>query len=394
MDRSIIESDPHSVIEGMVIGGKAVGSSHGYVYIRAEYPIALERLNIALDQARDYGLLGTDILGSGFDFEIIVFKGAGAFVCGESSALRASIEGQVPEPSSKVIHATEKGLWGKPTVLNNVETWANVPQIINRGAKWFSGIGTETSKGTKVFSLVGKIENAGLVEVPMGISLREIIYDIGGGIPDGKKAKAVQTGGPSGGCIPEHLFSTPVDFDRLTELGSMMGSGGMIVMDEGTCMVDVARYFLDFLRGESCGKCTSCREGVAAMHDIVMDICDGKGEPEHIGLLEEIGDAVMDASLCALGGTAPNPVVSTLRYFREEYDAHISEKKCPAGVCRALIQYRIDADKCKGCLVCNKRCPKEAVLGKAKEPQTIDIEKCIKCGVCKESCKFEAVIVE
>lgn len=394
MDRSIIESDPHSVLEGMIIGAKAIGSSHGYVYIRTEYPIALGRLNIALKQARDYGLLGEDILGTGFNFEITVFRGAGAFVCGESSALRASIEGKVPEPSSKVIHATEKGLWEKPTVLNNVETWANVPQIIDRGAKWFSNIGTETSKGTKVFSLVGNVKNAGLVEVPMGITLREIIYDIGGGIPDGKKAKAAQTGGPSGGCIPESLFSTPVDFDRLTELGSMMGSGGLIVMDENTCMVDMARYFLDFLRSESCGKCTTCREGIAAMHDIVVDICSGKGKLDDITLLEDLAETVTDASLCALGTSAPNPVLSTLRYFRDEYEAHIEQKKCPAGVCRALIHYRVDPEKCKGCLLCNKQCPEEAIQGKPKEPQTIVEEKCVKCGACFEVCKFEAVLVE
>ncbi len=393
MDRSIIESDPHSVIEGMIIGAKAIGSSHGYVYIRAEYPIALERLNLALEQARDYGLLGEDILCTGFNFDITVFKGAGAFICGESSALRASIEGRIPEPVSKVIHATEKGLWDKPTVLNNVETLANVPQIIDRGAKWFSSIGTEKSKGTKVFSLVGKVKNTGLVEVPMGITLKEIIYDIGDGIPDGKKAKAAQTGGPSGGCIPENLFSTPVDFDRLTELGSMMGSGGLIVMDEDTCMVDVARYFLDFLRDESCGKCTTCREGVAAMHDIVADICRGEGKLEDITLLEDLAETIAEASLCALGGSAPNPVLSTLRYFRDEYEAHIKDKRCPAGVCRALIHYRVDPEKCKGCLLCNKQCPEEAIQGKAKEAQTINENKCIKCGLCFEVCKFKAVMV-
>jgi NADH:ubiquinone oxidoreductase subunit F (NADH-binding)/(2Fe-2S) ferredoxin/NAD-dependent dihydropyrimidine dehydrogenase PreA subunit len=393
MDRSIIESDPHSVIEGMIIGAKAIGSSSGYVYIRAEYPIALERLNLALEQARDYGLLGQDILCTGFNFDITVFTGAGAFICGESSSLRASIEGKVPEPVSKVIHATEKGLWEMPTVLNNVETWANVPQIIDRGAIWFSSIGTEKSKGTKVFSLVGKIRNAGLVEVPMGITLNEIIYDIGDGIPDGKNAKAAQTGGPSGGCIPESLFNTPVDFDRLTELGSMMGSGGLIVMDEDTCMVDVARYFLDFLRDESCGKCTTCREGIAAMHDIVADICRGEGKLEDITLLEDLAETVAEASLCALGGSAPNPVLSTLRYFRDEYEAHIKDKRCPAGVCRALIRYRVDPEKCKGCLLCNKQCPEEAIQGKPKEAQTINEDKCIKCGICFEVCKFKAVMV-
>jgi NADP-reducing hydrogenase subunit HndC len=394
MDRSIIESDPHSVLEGMAIGAYAIGTSHGYVYIREEYPLAMKRLHIAIDQAREYGLLGQDILGSGFNFDVAVHRGAGAFVCGEETSLIASLEGRTPEPRIRPPFPAESGLWDKPTNINNVETWANVPVIINRGGGWFSSIGTDSSKGTKVFSVVGKVTNTGLVEVPMGITLREIVYDIGGGVPGGKQFKAVQTGGPSGGCIPESLMELPIDYERLAEVGSIMGSGGLIVMDEETCMVDVARYFLDFLRSESCGKCTTCREGIAAMHDIVADICGGRGEPAHIQLLEDLAEAVRDASLCALGGTAPNPVLSTLRYFPDEYEAHINEKKCPAGVCRALIRYRIEPEKCKGCMLCNKQCPEQAINGKVKEPQAIDEEKCIKCGVCRESCKFEAVLVE
>ena len=394
MDRSIIESDPHSVLEGMAIGAYAIGAADGLIYIREEYPLAMKRLHIAIDQAREYGLLGQDIFGSGFNFDVTVHRGAGAFVCGEETSLIGSLQGLTPEPRIRPPFPAQSGLWGKPTNINNVETWANVPTIINRGAEWFSSIGTESSKGTKVFSVVGKVNNTGLVEVPMGITMREIVYDIGGGIPGGKRFKAVQTGGPSGGCIPESLVDLPIDYERLTEAGSIMGSGGLIVMDEETCMVDVARYFLDFLRSESCGKCTTCREGIAAMHDIVADICNGKGEPEDIPLLEDLAEAVRDASLCALGGTAPNPVMSTLRNFRDEYEAHINEKKCPAGVCRALISYRIDAEKCKGCMLCNKHCPEQAIGGEPKEAQTIDEEKCIKCGACRESCKFEAVVVE
>lgn len=394
MDRSIIESDPHSVLEGMTIGAYAIGAKHGYVYIREEYPLAMKRLHIAIEQGRNYGLLGEDILGSGFSFDVTVHRGAGAFVCGEETSLIASLEGRTPEPQIRPPFPAQSGLWGMPTNINNVETWANVPVIINRGGDWFSSIGTETSKGTKVFSVVGKVSNTGLVEVPMGITMKEIVYEIGGGIPDGKRFKAVQTGGPSGGCIPESLMDLPIDYERLSEIGSIMGSGGLIVMDEDTCMVDVARYFLDFLRDESCGKCTTCREGIAAMHDIVADICNGNGQPEHIELLEEIAEAVKDASLCALGGTAPNPVLSTLRYFRDEYEAHIKDKRCPAGVCRAIIHYRIDPEKCKGCMLCNKQCPEQAIQGKVKEAQIIDDEKCIKCGVCRESCKFEAVVVE
>jgi len=394
MDRSIIEGDPHAVIEGMAIAGRAVGSSHGLVYIRAEYPIALERLDLAIRQAREYGLLGKGIFGTDFDFDISVFQGAGAFVCGESSAMRASIQGEPPEPSAKHTHATESGLWEKPTVLNNVETLAVVPEIIQRGAAWFAGIGTEKSKGTKVFALVGKVKNTGLVEVPMGTSLRDIIFDIGGGIQGDRKFKAVQTGGPSGGCIPAPLLDMPVDYERLSEAGSMMGSGGMIVMDEDTCMVDVARYFLDFLRDESCGKCTACREGVDAMYRIVSDICAGKGKEEHIPLLEELGEAVKDASMCALGSTAPNPVLSTLRYFRDEYEAHIRDHRCPAAVCKALLTFTIDPEKCKACLLCNKNCPQNAISGEKKKAQKIDQEKCIKCGVCRDVCKFDAVIVQ
>ncbi len=393
MDRSIIEGDPHAVIEGMAIAGRAVGSSHGLVYIRAEYPIALERLDVAIRQAREYGLLGRGIFGTDFEFDIAVFQGAGAFVCGESSAMRASIQGEPPEPSAKHTHATEAGLWEKPTVLNNVETLAVVPEIIRRGAAWFAGIGTEKSKGTKVFSLVGKVKNTGLVEVPMGTSLRDIIFDIGGGIQGDRQFKAVQTGGPSGGCLPASLLDMPVDYERLAEAGSMMGSGGMIVMDEDTCMVDVARYFLDFLRDESCGKCTACREGVDVMHRIVSDICAGKGREEQLALLEELGQAVKDASMCALGSTASNPVLSTLRYFREEYEAHIRDHRCPAGVCKALLTFSIDGQKCKACLLCNKNCPQKAISGVKKKPQEINQEKCIKCGVCRDVCKFDAVSV-
>ncbi len=394
MDRSIIEADPHAVIEGMTIGAYAIGATHGYVYIRVEYPMAVERLRKAIEQAREYGLLGKDILGCAFDFDIRIFKGAGAFVCGESSALRASIEGDVPEPVLKHTHATEKGLWQKPTVLNNVETWANVPVIINRGSKWFSDIGTEASKGTKVFSLAGNVVNAGLVEVPMGISLREIIYDIGGGVPNGKRFKAVQTGGPSGGCIPESLLDLPVDYDSLEETGSIMGSGGMVVMDEDTCMVDVSKYFINFLMDESCGKCTSCREGLAALHGILGNICEGRGKEGDVELLEELSDAIKNGSLCQLGQTAPNLVLTTLRYFREEYDVHIRERRCPAGVCRALIEYSIDPEKCKACLLCVKNCPQHAISGEKKKPQAIEQEKCIKCGVCRDVCKFEAVVVQ
>ncbi|MHC4706044.1 MAG: NADH-quinone oxidoreductase subunit NuoF [Planctomycetota bacterium] len=394
MDRSIIESDPHSVLEGMAIGAYAIGVRQGYIYIREEYPLAMKRLHIAIRQAREYGLLGESILSNGFSFDVVVHRGAGAFVCGEETSLIGSLEDRTPEPRIRPPFPVQSGIWGKPTNINNVETWANVPVIINRSGEWFYSIGTESSKGTKVFSVVGNVANTGLVEVPMGITLREIVYDIGGGVQNGKKFKAVQTGGPSGGCIPESLIDLPIDYERLSEAGSNMGSGGLIVMDEETCMVDMARYFLDFLRDESCGKCTTCREGIAAMHDIVVGICNGQGESGQLELLQDLAETVGVASLCALGGTAPNPVLSTLRYFQDEYEAHINEKKCPAGICRALIHYRIDAEKCKGCMLCNKQCPQDAIEGKVKEPQIIDDEKCIKCGVCRESCKFEAVLVE
>ncbi len=400
MDRSLLEGNPHSVLEGMIIGAYAIGSHEGYVYVRNEYPLAVVNIGIAIQQARELGLLGGNILGSKFDFDVQISRGGGAFVCGESTALMASLEGNVGEPRAKHIHTVESGLWDRPSNLNNVETWANVPVIIERGADWYTQIGTEGSKGTKIFSLVGKVNNTGLVEVPMGITLREIVYDIGGGIPGGKKFKAVQTGGPSGGCIPESLINLPVDFDRLTEVGSMMGSGGMIVMDESTCMVDVAKYFTNFLKDESCGKCTSCREGTKRMHEILTEITEGRGKPEHIDLLGELGWVTAEASLCALGGTAPNPVLSTIRYFPEEYQEHILNKRCPAKVCRALLQYRILSDVCTRCGRCAKVCPVKAITGKKKtkkeagEPFQIDTEKCIKCGMCFETCKFEAVEVQ
>jgi NADH-quinone oxidoreductase subunit F len=393
MDRSLLEGNPHSVLEGMLIGAYAIGSNQGYVFVRKEYPLAVQNLRIALQQAGDYGLLGEDILGTGFDFSVKINRGGGAFVCGESSALMASLEGQPGEPRAKHIHTVISGLYDKPTNLNNVETWANVPVILDKGDQWYGQIGTEGSKGTKIFSLVGKVNNTGLVEVPMGITLREIVFDIGGGIPGGKKFKAVQTGGPSGGCIPESLLDLPVDFDRLTEVGSMMGSGGMIVMDENTCMVDVAKYFINFLRDESCGKCTSCREGNQRMYEVLNDITEGRGKTGDIELLEELGWVVAEASLCALGGTAPNPVLSTIKYFREEYEAHIEEKRCPAGVCKALIQYTIDPELCTACGRCRKACPSGAISGAKKVPHKIDQEKCIKCGMCIESCKFDAVKV-
>jgi len=391
MDRSIIESDPHLVLEGMIIGAYGIGANQGYVYIRNEYPLAMKRLEIAIDQARQYGLIGENIFESGFNFDIRIQKGAGAFVCGEETSLIASIEGKPPEPRQRPPFPAQSGVWGKPTNINNVETWATVPTIILRGAEWFSAIGTEKSKGTKVFSLVGKINNTGLVEVPMGITLREIIYDIGGGIPGGKKFKAVQTGGPSGGCIPADLINLPVDYEQLIKVGSIMGSGGMIVMDEDTCVVDIARYFLKFTNDESCGKCSSCREGSEALLEILNKICSGEGEEEDIIFLEELGKAIKDASLCGLGQTLPNPVLSTLQYFRNEYEAHIKEKKCPAGVCKALIQYFVDEEKCNGCLLCVKNCPQNTITGKRREPQTINQDKCIKCNMCYEVCKFNAI---
>jgi NADH:ubiquinone oxidoreductase subunit F (NADH-binding)/(2Fe-2S) ferredoxin/NAD-dependent dihydropyrimidine dehydrogenase PreA subunit len=400
MDRSLLEGNPHSVLEGMIIGAYAIGAHEGYVYVRNEYPLAVINIGIAIEQARKLGFLGNDILGSGFNFDVKVSRGGGAFVCGESTALMASIEGNVGEPRAKHIHTVISGLWDRPTNLNNVETWANVPVIIDRGADWYTKIGTEGSKGTKIFSLVGKVNNTGLVEVPMGITLREIVYEMGGGIPEGKKFKAVQTGGPSGGCIPESLIDLPVDFDRLTEVGSMMGSGGMIVMDESTCMVDVAKYFTNFLKDESCGKCTSCREGTKRMHEILTEITEGRGTTDHIELLEELGWVTAEASLCGLGQTAPNPVLSTIRYFRDEYREHILNKRCPAKVCRALIHYRILSNVCTRCGRCAKVCPEKAITGKRKtkkeagEPFKIDAEKCVKCGMCLETCKFEAIEVE
>jgi len=393
MDRSILEADPHSVLEGMAIGAYAMGSTQGYVYARMEYPLAIERLKRAIDQAREYGMLGEDIFGTGFSFNVDVFEGAGAFVCGEETSLIASIEGRPPEPRMRPPFPAQSGLWGRPTNINNVETWANVPVILNWGAKWFTEIGTETSKGTKVFSLAGNINNAGLVEVPMGITLREIVYDIGGGIPFGKELKAVQTGGPSGGFIPSELLDLSVDYDRLQEAGAIMGSGGMIVVDTETCMVDMAKYFLEFTRSESCGRCNSCREGLMAMYEILDRICSGDGKDGDIELLDDLSNAVKDASLCALGRTAPNPVLTTLRYFRDEYEAHINEGSCPAGACKALITYSIDPEKCKACMLCVSNCPAEAISGKAKQPQVIDGTTCIRCGACRDFCKFEAVVV-
>ena len=393
MDRSLLEGNPHSVLEGLMIGAYAIGSDEGYVYVRQEYPLAVENLAIAIKQAEEYGLLGQNILGSGFDFKVIVHKGAGAFVCGESSALMTALEGRAGEPRPKYIHTAVKGVWDNPSVLNNVETWANVPLIINKGADWFTQIGTAKSKGTKIFSLVGKITNTGLVEVPMGMTLRDIIYKIGGGIPGGKKFKAVQTGGPSGGCIPESLLDLAVGFDELTQAGSMMGSGGMIVMDQDTCMVDVARYFIDFLTDESCGKCVPCREGLRQMLKILTNITAGNGKAGDIELLEELSEVAREACLCALGTSAPNPFLSTFRYFRDEYEAHIKEKRCPALSCKELIAFYIDPDKCRACMICARKCPADAVDGGKKKIHIIDQEKCTRCGTCFEVCpsRFDAV---
>ncbi len=388
MDRSIIEADPHSVIEGMAIGAYAVGASYGYVYVRIEYPLAVERMARAIEQAREYGLLGEDIFGTGFDFDIAIFKGAGAFVCGETTALVASIEGRSPEPRQR---PPRTALWGKPTVINNVETWANVPAIINWGSEWYAGIGTEKSKGTKVFSLAGNINNAGLVEVPMGITLRDIVYNIGGGIPGGKEFKAVQTGGPSGGFVPASLLDLPVDYERLQEAGAIMGSGGMVVMDEDSCVVDVAKYFVDFTTKESCGKCTACREGSEALQAILDKICNGEGEEGDIELLEELGEAIRDGSLCGLGQSLPNPVLSAVRYFRDEFEAHIRDKSCPAGICKPLFEYAVDSDKCTGCEACKKACPHDAIKGQKKTVHEIIRERCTKCGACYDACRFDAV---
>jgi len=393
MDRSLLEGNPHSVIEGMLIGAYAIGSKEGYVYVRNEYPLAVSNLSRAIEQAKEAGLLGKNILGSELSFTVKINRGGGAFVCGESTALMASLEGRVGEPRAKYIHTVEQGLWDQPSNLNNVETWANVPIVIRRGADWYSSIGTEGSKGTKIFSLVGKINNTGLVEVPMGITLRQIVDDIGGGILGGKRFKAIQTGGPSGGCIPESLLDLPVDFDRLQEAGSMMGSGGMIVMDEENCMVDMARYFVQFLQEESCGKCTPCREGLQQMGEILNRICKGNGQEEDMGLLQDLSQVMVDTSLCGLGLTAPNPVLSTIRYFRDEYEAHIKEKRCPAKFCKELILFSIDPENCTGCEACLRICPVDAIMGEKKKVHQLDPNKCIKCRACYEVCKFDAVLI-
>ena len=392
MDRSILEGDPHSVLEAMAIAGYAIGANQGYIYIRAEYPIAVQRLQIAIDQAKEYGMLGDDIFGTGFSFDVELRLGAGAFVCGEETALMTSIEGHRGEPRPRPPFPAVKGLWGKPTILNNVETYANIPVIINNGVEWFTSIGTEKSKGTKVFALGGKIHNTGLVEVPMGTTLREVVEEIGGGIPNGKKFKAAQTGGPSGGCIPASLIDTPIDYDSLISIGSMMGSGGLIVMDEDNCMVDIAKFFLEFTVDESCGKCSPCRIGTKRLLEILDKITKGNGTLEDLDRLELLCNSIKNASLCGLGQTAPNPVLSTLRYFRDEYIAHVVDKKCPAGVCKDLLNFEIIADKCKGCSLCSRKCPVGAISGEIKSPFTIDTTKCIKCGACIESCKFGAIV--
>ncbi|MDD3401621.1 MAG: NADH-quinone oxidoreductase subunit NuoF [Eubacteriales bacterium] len=391
MDRSVLEGDPHAVLEAMAIAGYAIGANKGYIYVRAEYPIAVKRLNIAINQAREYGLLGKNIFDTGFDFDIETRLGAGAFVCGEETALLTSIEGNRGEPKAKPPFPANKGLFGEPTIINNVETLANIPQIILKGAEWFSSMGTERSKGTKVFALGGKIVNTGLVEIPLGTTLREIIYDIGGGIPGGKEFKAVQTGGPSGGCIPACHLDTPIDYDNLIAIGSMMGSGGMIVTDETTCMVDFARFFLDFTVDESCGKCTPCRIGTRRLLEMLDKITSGQATLEDLDKMEELCYYIKANALCALGQTAPNPVLSTLRYFRNEYEAHVVEKRCPAGVCKKLLQYKIIEDKCKGCTLCARKCPVNAISGTVKQPHVIDQTKCIKCGACMENCKFGAI---
>jgi len=393
MDRSVLEGNPHAVIEGMIIGSFAIGAQHGYVYVRNEYPLAVKHLQKAITQAEEYGLLGENILNSGFSFNIKISRGGGAFVCGEETGLIASIEGKTGNPRVKPPFPAELGLWNKPTDINNVETWANVPAIINQGSDWFSKIGTKESKGTKIFALTGQIKNTGLIEVPMGTTLRKIIYDIGGGPLDNKKIKAVQTGGPSGGCIPESMFDLPVDFEELTKAGSMVGSGGIVVMDEDSCMVDVAKYFLNFILDESCGKCSVCRIGTSRMLEILEDITNGCGTMEQLDLLMETAETIQIASLCALGKTAPNPVLSTIKYFKDEYISHIKKKICPAKVCRNLIKYEIVDNKCTGCGVCLKACPHKAISGEKKMTHIIDINKCTKCGICKEQCKFDAIVV-
>ena len=392
MDRSVLEGDPHCIIEAMAICGYATGATEGYVYVRAEYPIAVNRLQIAIDQAKEYGLLGKNIFNSGFDFDLHIRLGAGAFVCGEETALMTSIEGNRGEPRPRPPYPAVKGLFGKPTTENNVETFANIPQIILKGADWFASMGTEKSKGTKVFALGGKINNTGLVEVPMGTTLREVIDEIGGGIPNGKKFKAAQTGGPSGGCIPASLMDTPIDYDNLTAIGCMMGSGGLIVMDEDNCMVDIAKFFLDFTVDESCGKCTPCRIGTKRLREMLEKITDGKATLKDLDELEELCYYIKENSLCGLGQTAPNPVLATLKFFKDEYIAHVVDKTCPAGVCKKLVKYEIVADACKGCTLCSRKCPVGAISGTVKNPHVIDSNKCIKCGVCMDSCKFGAII--
>lgn len=394
MDRAILEGNPHAILEGMLIGAYAIGSQSGYIYVRNEYPVAVELARTAVSQAREYGFLGDNILASGMSFDIDIARGGGAFVCGESTALMASLEGKVGEPRPKDVHTVEHGLWNKPSCLNNVETWANVPAIINRGAGWFADMGTKGSKGTKILALTGQVRNTGLVEIAFGTTLKTVVEEIGGGGRDGRAIKAVQTGGPSGGCLPASMFDLPIDFDILWEKGSMIGSGGLVVMDEKTCMVDVAKYFLKFLQDESCGKCVPCRVGVSRLLEIVSDITDGRGKPGQIELLEELGDTIAQTALCGLGKTAPNPVLSTLNYFREEYETHIHDKRCPAGICKPLIEYSIDAELCNGCMACLKACPSEAITGIKDQVHSIDIQVCDRCGICLTSCNQDAIVVQ